>query len=474
MQFLYRRTLNPTQIVILSFALVILVGTILLSLPFATASGERMPLFDAFFTAVSATCVTGLIVVDTGTHFSIFGQIVILICIQIGGLGLMAFTTIFVVALGSRVAIADRLAILQSFHHSPTSNIKSLVKYIVLVTLIVESIGAAILFVHWSIQGRFSTYGETLYHAVFHAVSAFCNAGFSLNADSFIAYNNDGFTILTISVLIVVGGIGFLVALDVKEFLHGLVRKRAVETRIHESVEQIVRQPRLSVHTKFVLITTVALIVIGTLSYYVLERNGLFGEMSVGTAWLNAFFCSITSRTAGFNTIDYGGMSGAALLCTMVLMFIGASPGSAGGGVKTSTFGVLVAYSISRWFGHRNLNIFGRTVPQISIDRAAGVVISAVALLIIVSSVLMAIETYYMTSKESQESFLSIAFETVSAFGTVGLSMGQTETIGTSSKIVISIVMFLGRVGPLTLALAISRKEADKQFRYPEENIMVG
>jgi trk system potassium uptake protein len=474
MRFPLRRKLNPTQIVILSYALVIIVGTILLSLPTATASGERLPLVDAFFTAVSATCVTGLVVVDTGTHFSTFGQIVLLICIQIGGLGLMAFTTIFVVALGHRVAIADRLAILQSFHHSQTSNIRRLLKYIVVLTLTVEAIGAAILFVHWSIQARFATVGETLYHAIFHSVSAFCNAGFSLNYDSIMKFNDDGITVITMAVLIIIGGIGFLVVMDVKEFFHGLIKKRAVETKIHESIEQIVRKPRLSVHSKFVLITTGVLIVIGTFSFYMLERNGLFAEMSVGTAWLNSFFCSITPRTAGFNTVDYGMMSGAALLCTMVLMFIGGSPGSAGGGVKTSTFGVLVAYSISRWLGHRNLNIFGRTVPQLSIDRAAGVVISAVALLIIVASVLMAIETHDMTSRESQNSFLSLAFEAISAFGTVGLSMGQTRELETPSKIVVAIVMFLGRIGPLTLALAISPKETDKQFRYPEENLMVG
>ncbi len=474
MKLSIRQHLNPTQIVILSFVLVIFLGTALLSLPQATATGERMPLVDALFTIVSATCVTGLIVVDTGTYFSTFGQLVILACIQIGGLGLMAFTTIFVVVLGQRVAITDRLAILQSFYHSPTANIGLLVRYILFTTLIVEAIGAVILTINWMLQARFSSFGETVYHAIFHSISAFCNAGFSLNADSMIGYSSDGVTLITMSLLIIVGGIGFLVAMDVKEYFDAMFRKRAVATRIHESVEQIVRRPRLSVHSKFVLITTASLLVIGTVSYYFLERNGLFADMSVGVAWLNAFFSSVTARTAGFNTFDYGAMSGAALLCTMVLMFIGASPGSAGGGVKTSTFGVLVAYSISRWRGHKHLNIFGRTIPQISIDRAAGVVISAVALLIIVSSVLMAIETYHMTSKESQVSFLPILFEAISAFGTVGLSMGETPKLGDAGKLVIALVMFLGRIGPLTLALAISPAQADKQFKYPEENIMVG
>src|SRR5690606_29419755 len=300
-----RRVLNPTQIVIASFALVITLGTILLSLPFATASGERMPVVDAFFTAVSATCVTGLIVVDTGTHFSVFGQLVILTCIQIGGLGLMAFTTIFVVALGNRIAITDRLALQQSFHHSPTSNIRSLVKYILIFTLTAEALGASILFAHWSIQERFATVGETAYSAIFHSVSAFCNAGFSLNADSLVGYNTDAVSILTMSSLIILGGIGFLVALDVKEYLRQRWFARASATRIHDTMQQIVRRPRLSVHSKFVLYTTVALLVIGTVSYYVLERNGLFSDMSAGGAWLNSFFASVTARTAGYNAINY-------------------------------------------------------------------------------------------------------------------------------------------------------------------------
>lgn len=473
MLLLLRQRLNPTQIVILSYLFVILTGTILLSLPFATVSGERMPLIDAFFTTVSAASVTGLVVVDTGTYFSIFGQLVILICIQIGGLGLMAFTTIFVVTLGHRLAIADRLAILQSFHHSQTSNIKRLIKYVVLFTLGAEGLGAVVLFTDWTIQGRFSSWGETLYHAVFHSISAFCNAGFSLNNDSFVGYSTNYVTVLTLSLLIVSGGLGFLVAMEVKEYLHNIVKDK--QAKGHSNYQGVsIKRPKLTIHSKFVLIVTASLLIIGTLSYYALERNGLFADMSTGEAWLNALFCSVTARTAGFNTVDYGGMSGAALLCTIVLMFIGASPGSAGGGVKTSTFGVLVAYSLSRWFGHRKLNVFGRTIPQLSIDRAAGVVISAVALIILAASLLMAFETYGMPAAESQANFLGIIFETVSAFATVGLSMGQTQSLDVFSKIVLSVMMFLGRIGPLTLALAIGPKENSTQIHYAEENIMVG
>src|SRR5918996_2169200 len=214
-----RRYLHPTQVVILSFALVILIGTALLSLPFATRTGERMPLVDAFFTATSATCVTGLVVVDTGTAFSTFGQLVILTCIQIGGLGLMTLTTVFVVLVGRRVAIMDRIAVQESFHHTPTGNIRTLVKYIVVATLSIEAAGAAVLMLHWTMQGRFGSFGETAYSAVFHSISAFCNAGFSLQGDSLVGYRNDPLTIIVMSILITIGGLGFLVGLDIKEYV---------------------------------------------------------------------------------------------------------------------------------------------------------------------------------------------------------------------------------------------------------------
>ena len=471
--FRLRKALNPTQMVISTFALVIVLGTILLSTPFATASGERMPLVDAFFTIVSATCVTGLAVVDTGTYFSTFGQIVILVCIQIGGLGLMAFTSVFVVALGNRMAIADRLAIQQTFHHTPVSNIRQLLKYIVLATFMTEAFAAALLTIHWSWQGRFAGIGETIYHAVFHSISAFCNAGFSLNADSLVGYNSDPITILTTSFLIIAGGIGFLVFLDTKLYIQGRISSVLPIGRGRDR-NQNAKRSRLSIHSKVVLIVTFSLLIIGTFSYYLLERNGVFAEMSTGTAWLNAFFGSVTARTAGFNSIDYGGMNGAALLCTIVLMFIGASPGSSGGGVKTSTFGVLIAYSITRLLGHKHLNVFGRTIPQLTIDRAAGIVILSVALLILAASFLIAFETNEMQVKESQGIFLTLVFETVSAFATVGLSMGYTAELGSAGKIVLAVVMFLGRIGPLTLALAISRRKNDGHFRFAEENLMVG
>lgn len=469
---LVRRHLHPAQLVVLSFLVVILLATALLSLPFATRSGQRMPLVDALFTATSATCVTGLIVVDTGTFFSIFGQLVILACIQIGGLGLMVFTTVFLMATGRRLAITNRVALQESFHHAPTAKIGTLIKYIVVASFSIEAFGALLLTLRW--WERFESAGETVYHAVFHAISAFCNAGFALQADSLITFQNDPVVIIIMSSLIVIGGLGFFVGLDVKEYVAAVFKSRSLRNRASGPVESTLPRRRLSVHTKFVLLTTLTLLVVGTVSYFILEQQGLFANMTTGQAWLNAYFCAVTPRTAGFNTVDFASMSGAALLCTMVLMFIGASPGSAGGGVKTSTFGLLIAYSLTRWQGHTSLHVFKRTVPQESIDKAGAVVVAAIALVILASSALMATETYGLSADESQGQFLSILFETISAFGTVGLSLGQTSLLSVAGKLVVSVVMFIGRTGPLTLALAISMRQRRVQYRYAEENLMVG
>jgi trk system potassium uptake protein TrkH len=305
-----------------------------------------MRLVDAFFTATSATCVTGLVVVDTGSQFTLLGQLVILSCIQIGGLGLMTFTTVFLVATGRRLAVADRIAIQESFYHSPTGKVGPLIRYIVLATLFIEAVGAAILAGWWLYIGRYATVAEAAYSGVFHAISAFCNAGFALFPDSVIGLRADPVVIAVFSGLIIAGGLGFLVSLDIKEYLQQRFFEYRWSASVRDRVTSIRPRPRLSLHTKFVLTVTAALLAIGTVSYYGLERSGVLRDMNWFEAILNSWFCSLTARTAGFNSIDYGQMGGPALLCTMVLMFIGASPGSAGGGVKTSTFGLLITYAL--------------------------------------------------------------------------------------------------------------------------------
>lgn len=464
-----RTKLHPAQLIVISFAVVITLGTLLLLLPGATRAGVNLSFIDALFTAVSATCVTGLTTVDTGTTFTTFGQLVILACIQIGGLGLMTFTTIFLVLAGQRLGITGRLAVEQSFHHTPTGQIASLIRHIVFATLVIEGVGAFALTLYWSASGRFTSFGETLYQAVFHAVSAFCNAGFSPFSDSLIGFQRDPVVLGILSTLILLGGLGFLVELDLRIYLQSLFVRRFFPSSADG------KRQRLSLHTKVVVITTGLLLAIGTISFYLLERRGAFAHLGEGAAWMNAWFCAVTPRTAGFNTIPYAALGGAALLCTMVLMFIGASPGSTGGGIKTSSFGLLVAYSIARWRGLQRLHLFHRTVPQESIDRAAGVVVAAVALVIVAASALMVTETWGMAPGESQRRLLPVIFETISAFATVGLSIDLTPTLTGPGKLIVAAVMFMGRIGPFTLAMAVSTAppRAAGQYRYAEENVMI-
>ncbi len=463
------RRLRATELLILSFAVVIAVGTLLLSLPYATRSHVPLHPVDALFTAVSATCVTGLAVFDVGSRLSLFGQLVVLACIQIGGLGLMTLTTVFGVMLGHRLGVTDRAAIESSFHHSPGAPMLSLVRHVVVSTLLIEAAGAAVLSVHWLAARRFSSVSETIYQAVFHAISAFCNAGFSLFSSSLAGFQQDWIVLLVVSSLIVLGGLGFLVGLDLRLFVHAAIERWRVgpDAAGH-------RRPRLAVHTRLVLIVTGSLLVVGTVSYYLLERDRLLGGLPFGPALLNAYFCAVTPRTAGFNTVDFGAMTAGGLLCTMVLMMIGASPGSTGGGIKTSTFGLLIAYAISRMRGFTKVHLFGRTIPQESIDRAGAVVIVSLSVVILAASALLVTETQALVAGETQRRFLPLLFETISAFGTVGLSMGVTPDLSSAGKVVLAGVMFLGRVGPLTLALAVTTRRVQARYRYAEENLMIG
>jgi trk system potassium uptake protein TrkH len=449
-------------------------GTGLLALPIASRTGEPLSLIDALFTATSAICVTGLSAFDIANRFSTFGQVVLILCAQIGGLGLMTLTTVFLVATGRRLAIADRIAIQESFHHSPTGKVRVLIRYIVISTLVTELVGAACLTVWWLANGVYADAGEAIYAAVFHSISAFCNAGFSLNPDSLARFQSDPVTVGITSLLIIAGGLGFLVGLDLKEYFQQKFLMRAWSDKVQDRIRAIRPKPRLSLHTKLVVTVSAALLVIGAVSYYLLERNGVFSGMSVTDAWLNAWFCSVTARSSGFTTVDYTRLGGPALLCTMVMMFIGGSPGSMGGGIKTSTFGLLIIYAIFRWRGHLSPHAFRRSIPADTVDRAGSVVIAAVAVVILGASVLMALEGHAENPIESQARFLPLAFETVSAFGTVGLSMGLTGEITPAGKLVLAVLMFVGRIGPLSLALGIASRRHRGDYSYAEENVMVG
>jgi trk system potassium uptake protein TrkH len=446
---------HPSRTIILSFLGAIFIGWILLSLPQASTKAP-LSLVDSLFTATSATCVTGLIVVDTGSQFTKFGQVVILILIQLGGLGIMTFSSFFLIFLGGRLSIKHRMLIQESFSQFPSKDMFHLVRLVISFTLFIEFLGALALY------GRFVQMfppGQAAYHAIFHSVSAFCNAGFSLYETSFVAFQNDLLVNAVMTALIIIGGIGFFVLADLS---------------LIERLSSFRRLKRFSLHTKMVFAVTGSLIVVGTLLVLALEwQNGLAGK-PFGTKLLASFFQAVTARTAGFNTSATGQLTNATLFLLVMLMFIGASPGSTGGGIKTSTFGILVALLLSRLKGRRRVELFHRTIPLNIVGKAFSVAALAVITIAVVTMALSVTEGGLMLSKMGRGRFLELLFETTSAFGTVGLSTGVTPNLTTLGKIIVFITIFIGRVGPLTLALAIGQRVSRRRFEFPEENVMVG
>ena len=434
--------LNPAQILALGFLVAIAIGTILLSLPVSTAHGQRLPLVDALFTATSATCVTGLKVVDTGSYFSLFGQLVILVLIQFGGLGIMTLATLFALMVGRRLGLRERMVVQEALKHSTSEGIRVLLRYVIILTLSIEGLGAIFLYLRWRGTGLI----YPAYHAIFHAISGFCNAGFSLFKDSLVGYQADPVINVTMLLLIILGGLGFVV-------LTNLRRYRPKGKGV------------LSLHTKVVLITTFLLIVIAIPLLFLLERNNTLSTLPVGGKILAAVFQAVTPRTAGFNTLEIGQMRGASLFLLMILMFIGASPGSTGGGVKTSTFSVFLASLYAMFRGKREVSLFRRTIPRETIRKVLTIVGLSVGLVILSSFLLLIVE---------KKDFTKVLFEVFSAFGTVGLSMGITDTLSNLGRIIITITMFVGRIGPLTIAVAMGQREYAPLYKYPEERVMIG
>lgn len=434
----------------------ILLGTLLLSLPVAHAA-EPVSVLDAFFTATSATCVTGLTVVDTGTRFSPFGQAVVLGLIQIGGLGLMTFAVFVGIALGGRVAFSERMVIQESMHHTPSAGVRRLVRYVLAFTLVSEAVGALWL---WLRLRQDLPPGAAAWSAVFHSVSAFCNAGFGLFPDSLVRYRGDLAVNLAITGLIILGGLGFLASMELRDQLLARLRR--------------LRPPQATLHTRLVLLVTAVLLAGGALAYLVLEWDNVLHDLPPGERLLAAWFLSVTSRTAGFNTVDYGQLSSATLFLTIFLMFVGASPGSTGGGIKTTTFGLLVALVVARWRGRGRASVFHRTIPHAVMDRALLLAMLAWALVSLAIGLLVMAQSAGVPHQREEPRFVALMFEAVSAFGTVGLSTGITAGLGATSKLVLIALMFMGRVGPLTLILAMSPRQQRGRFRYAEENVMVG
>lgn len=452
----WAKNISPAQALMSYYAAAILCGALLLATPWASNTAP-LSFLDALFTATSAQCVTGLVVVDTGTQLSLFGQVVVLVLIQIGGLGIMTFSVYLFIYLRIGVSTRGRWLINETLMHTPINSWRELIRDIITMTLVIEAVGAFLL--AFAFVPRLGLW-QGLYSAIFHSISAFCNAGFSLFSDSLIGFRNDGLVNVVIMALIILGGIGFLV---IRELLHTRFAKPTPPAK----------RPRLSLHTKIVLVTTVLLIVYGTVMIGWLEAGEALAGMSFAEGFWTALFQSVTSRTAGFNSIDLNSFRVPTLFLMIFLMFVGASPGSAGGGVKTTSLALFFAIFYSRLKGSPHTSLFRRTIPEDAITKALALVILAIILIGVALSGLLVVQAHDLAHEERRE-FLSYLFETFSAFGTVGLSIGATAKLNSLGKIIIILLMFAGRVGLLTMAFAIAGRTRRFPQRYAEENIMIG
>lgn len=441
-----RKKLTPVQVLAMGFALIILLGGTLLALPISSISGKSTPFLDCIFTATSAVCVTGLVVVDTGTHWSYFGKTIIMLLIQAGGLGFMSFATLFSLILGKRITFKERLIIQEALNSNSLGGLVKLVKYVLFFTFSTELLGAIFLSTQF-----IPMYGllKGIYYSIFHSVSAFCNAGFDLfgNFDSLTKLYNNYTIVLTISFLIIIGGIGFSVWAELYDYN---------------------KCRRLSLHAKLALAMTAGLIVVGAVLIFIAEYNNpaTIGNMNIGDKIVSSYFASVTPRTAGYNSISTTGMSSGGKFITIILMFIGGSPGSTAGGLKTTTIGVLIFTVIAVINGRSDTEIFGNKINKDIVYRAFA--ITVVGLFIIGSDVLI------LSVSEKVASLGEILYEATSAFGTVGLTLGFTPKLSSIGKLVIAFTMYLGRVGPLTLAFALARNKKMSGVKYPEGKVLVG
>ena len=443
----WSKKLSPSRLIALSFILLILMGTFLLCLPIAARDGCFTPPLDALFTATSATCVTGLVVADTFTKWSLFGQIVIIVLIQIGGIGLMSFISMFFIFMKRKLYLQDRMLLMQSAGNTQLSGMVKLVRRIILGTFLIEGCGAVFLAIRFIprmgvIQG--------LYYAVFHSISAFCNAGFDLMGryepySSLTAYASDVLINITIMLLILIGGIGFLVWDDI--------------------IKYRLRFNDYSLHSKIILVTTPILLIGGALGYFVFEQKYTLLGDSIGEQILKSFFASTTMRTAGFNTIDYARMSPSASLLSDVLMMIGGSPGSTAGGIKSTTITIVFLSIISMLRGEADTLVGKRRLSTILIKQAA-VIILVYAVYVLTGAMLIChIEKLPMAD---------VLFEVISAVCTVGVTTGITPHLSTISHIILIILMYGGRIGGFTLMLVLGQQRKKPPLRRPKENILIG
>ena len=448
MQLKTKFNFTYAQLSALGLFAIILIGAVLLSLPISSRSGEFTPFINALFTSTSATCVTGLVVYDTYSHFSVFGQSVILILIQVGGLGFMIIATMFLLVLHKRIGIRERGLLKESLSSIQIGGVVRLAKHILIGTFFLEGIGAIILSFKFSHEMGII---PGIFNGFFHSISAFCNAGFDLMGryeeySSLTRYSGDIIVNLIIMILIVMGGIGFVVWEDIYR------NKFKFE--------------KYKLHSKIVLFTTILLILCSAIAFYIMERNNLLASVGTREAVLSSLFQAITPRTAGFNTIDTASLTEGSMLLTMILMAIGGSPGSTAGGIKTTTFVVAILTVISSVKHSEELNIFGRRLEDHILKRAYS---------IITIYTLGAILATLLISISQPELMLSnIAFEVLSAIGTVGMSTGITDQLLGTSKLIIIILMFCGRMGSLAVVMAVAANKNNVLVKNPAEKIIIG
>ena len=448
-QRVYRRNgFSPLPVIAIGFAGLILLGSVLLSLPVASATSKPVSWFDALFTSTSAVCVTGLVVRDTGTAYSTFGHVVLLLLIQTGGLGFMTFATLLFRLMGRQITLRERMIMQDSMNQDVMGGVVQLVHWVIVSTFSVELAGAAILSIRMiPLYGT----GKGLFYALFHAVSAFCNAGFDLfgGGASLTGFYGDALVSLTAIALVVVGGLGFGVLNDIR-------KKR--------------RFSRFRLHTKLVLVSYGALMLTSFVLVLILEWNNpaTLGPMSVGQKLLNAFFQAVTLRTAGFNTFDQQAMRDCTKLIGSFMMVIGAAPASTGGGIKVTTFAILVLTVRMVSKGESSIRVFGRRIESSVIQRTMTVVFIAVAVVFV--------DVCALSLMHPDEAFLDLLYECASAMGTVGISAIGTAKLVPLARILIILTMFTGRVGPMTLALLFMKRQdrAKELINYPEEHVMIG
>ena len=439
--------LSHTQIIAIGFLILIGLGTALLSLPAATADGARAPFLTSLFTAVSASCVTGLVLQDTATYWSAFGKTVIIVLIQIGGLGVMTISTLFFLLLRQRVGLRQREVLTESINTTAVGDIMRLMRLILLGTVVIELAGALILAIRF--VPRFGP-GTGVAYALFHSISAFCNAGFDLMGviepySSFTAFAGDWLVNLTLIVLIVVGGLGFVVWDDLLR--HGFHLRR------------------YRFHTRLVLVSTAALLVGGTLLLWLTERGFTAAGRPAGEQFLTSLFGAVTARTAGFNTVDTAAMSDGGKLVTMLLMFVGGSPGSTAGGVKTTTCAVILVMAASAVTHRASPVLLGRRIPDGVLHKAVSVVVINLGFALLGTLILCSGQGVALTDA---------LFESFSAIGTVGMTTGITRGLSTLSALTISVLMFAGRVGSVSFAMALIERKARPAVTYPTENLTIG